>query len=33
MRADINYKGEHIPVVLVDEVEALKKIRPFLLFI
>jgi len=30
LRADINYKGEFIQVVLVDENESLKKIRPFL---
>jgi len=33
LRADIVHKGEFIPVVLVDENESLKKIRPFLFLI
>jgi len=33
LRAEINYKGEFIPVTLVDENECLKKIRPFLYLI
>jgi len=33
LRAEINVKGEFIPVVLVDENECLKKVRPFLFLI
>jgi len=33
LTADIVHKGEFIPVVLVDENESLKKIRPFLFLI
>jgi len=33
LKADITHKGEFIPVVLVDENESLKKIRPFLFLI